>query len=98
MNAIESQPIQSTDGIEKLAYDKNMLLIKFERTRKCIFAGSEPEAGYLKIDLNTGKEEQYLNAKKLFDEAGKAGYTGDRELKTFYEIYSAWYGNEEEGD
>lgn len=90
VNVVQNGSLPLVDHISQLAYDSHYLLLKVDRTNTEL-KNNEPEISYFLIDLKTGIQKQFLNSKKLLEEAAAMGYKGNTEMRYISDLYQAWF-------
>jgi len=81
------------ENIAQVAYNGHFLLMKVDKTNTEL-KNNEPEIFYLLFDLKTGTQKQFLNSKKLIEEASAMGYSGNTEMMYISDMYQAWFAND----
>lgn len=81
------------ENIAQVAYNGHFLLMKIDKTN-IELKNNEPEISYLLFDLKMGTQKQFLNAKKLIEEASAMGYSGNTEMMYISDMYQAWFAND----
>lgn len=92
LNVLQKTSLNMVEHISQLAYDSHYLMLKVDKTNTEL-KNNEPEISYFLIDLKTGKQTQFLNSKKLIEEASRMGYKGNTEMMYISELYQAWFAN-----
>lgn len=90
VNVVQPAMIPKIDHVSQLSYDGNFLLMKIDKTNTEL-KNNEPEISYFLFDLTTGKQTQFLNSKKLMEEASSVGYKGNTEMMYISDLYQAWF-------
>lgn len=90
LNVLQNPSVTMVDRISQLAYDSHYLLLKVDKTNTEL-KNNEPEISYFLIDLKSGKQTQFLNSKKLIEEASAMGYKGNTEMMYISDLYQAWF-------
>ncbi|OFY83053.1 MAG: hypothetical protein A3F72_18830 [Bacteroidetes bacterium RIFCSPLOWO2_12_FULL_35_15] len=90
VNVLQKNSIPMVGHISQLAYDNQYLLLKVDKTNMEL-KNNEPEISYFLIDLKSGKQTQFLNSKKLIEEASAMGYKGNTEMMYISDLYQAWF-------
>lgn len=95
VNVLQSASLPLVDHISQLAYDAHYLLLKVDKTNTEL-KNNEPEISYFLIDLKTGIKKQFLNSKKLSEEASAMGYKGNTEMMYISDLFQAWFAKNDD--